>query len=136
MISTTLTGLFITAISIAVLHAALPNHWMMIVLIARAHRWSKNKTRCITAIAGLCHVISTTILGFLVAWIGWKLSEVVGGIVTPLAAIILVIRGFVYITFYFRHISHSHGEMDEIPANDKSAILTVLALLTDRKSVV
>ncbi len=68
-------GLAYTGFIIAFLHAALPTHWLPFVLVARARGWNRTKTIGVTMLAGLGHVLLTSMLGFLIAWLGLAIDE-------------------------------------------------------------
>jgi ABC-type nickel/cobalt efflux system permease component RcnA len=63
---------------VAFLHAAIPTHWLPFVLVARARQWGRAKTLAVTVGAGLGHVALTTVLGAIVAWLGFQIGDQVG----------------------------------------------------------
>jgi sulfite exporter TauE/SafE len=65
-----LNALLLGAISIAVVHALIPSHWLAFALVGRAQRWSKARTLEITALAGAGHILTTVALGALVSAAG------------------------------------------------------------------
>ena len=65
----------LTGFGIAFFHAAIPTHWLPFVITARAQRWNRNKTICVTALAGTGHVLFTAFLGVLIAWFGIALHD-------------------------------------------------------------
>lgn len=75
MNTTVLATLAATGFSVAFLHAALPTHWLPFVLVARARGWRERKTMSVAMIAALGHVIITSLLGLLIAWLGVTLDE-------------------------------------------------------------
>ena len=84
----------------------------------------------VVGLAGLGHVASTTVVGILIAWVGWKVSEVVEGIVGPIAAGILILLGMLYIALHFKELGHSHPHGHPAELSDKGAILSLIAILT------
>jgi nickel/cobalt exporter len=67
-----------TGFTVAFLHAAIPTHWLPFVLVARARGWSAGRTMGIVALAGLGHVLLTSLLGLAIARLGSALVDTVG----------------------------------------------------------
>lgn len=100
----------LTGFGIAFFHAAIPTHWLPFVITARAQRWNRNKTLCVTALAGTGHVLCTAVLGVLVAWFGIALHKRIGGLFPWIAGGALLSFGLFYV---YRQLSgsgcgHSH----------------------------
>jgi ABC-type nickel/cobalt efflux system permease component RcnA len=91
--------------TVAFFHAALPTHWLPFVVTARAQRWDKTKTLSITAFAGLGHILITTLLGVLVAWLGMNVDRLTGSIFPLLGGGLLALVGVFYI---YRGASGGH----------------------------
>jgi hypothetical protein len=110
MNETVFTTIALTGFSIAFFHAAIPTHWLPFVITARAQRWNRNKTICVTALAGTGHVLCTAFLGFLIAWFGIALHDKIGGWFPWIAGGALLLFGLFYV---YRQLSgagcgHSH----------------------------
>lgn len=93
MQSPELTTIAAIGFTVAFLHAAIPTHWLPFVLVARARGWGRDKTLAVTAVAGLGHVALTSAIGLLIAWLGFRLEEMVewfprlaGGLLLGIAA--------------------------------------------------
>jgi len=69
--------LFITAtgFAVALLHAAIPTHWLPFVMVGRARGWTQRQVLFAVALAGGGHILTTTLLGTGLAWFGFGLSE-------------------------------------------------------------
>ncbi len=91
-----LTTLAATGFSVAFFHAAIPTHWLPFVLVARARGWSRGKTFAVVSFAGLGHVALTTLLGLLIAWLGFQLDAHIGEIFPRVAGAILLGIGLFY----------------------------------------
>lgn len=143
----------ITGFTVAFLHAAIPTHWLPFVLTGRVQRWGRGKTLLITAFCGSGHVFITALLGFLVVWLGYKLSDHVGAWFPRIAGGALLVFGLYYL---WRQVTgrghcHSHGpghghahDLDPDHAgefheelkpagpakSDRTAILSLLVMLT------
>ena len=143
----------ITGFTVAFLHAAIPTHWLPFVLTGRVQRWSRAKTLLITVGCGSGHVLITALLGFLVAWLGYALSDQIGVWFPRIAGGALLLFGLYYVwrqlTGRGHHHSHGHdhdhhhhddategGEFhaELKPAgpakSDRAAILSLLVMLT------
>ncbi len=75
MPSPVLTTLAATGFAVAFFHAAIPTHWLPFVLVGRERGWSRGRTIAVAALAGLCHVALTSLLGLAIAWFGFQLEE-------------------------------------------------------------
>jgi len=75
MQSTVLTTVAATGFTVAFLHAAIPTHWLPFVLVARARSWSRGKALAVMALAGVGHVLLTSLLGLVIAFFGFELDE-------------------------------------------------------------
>lgn len=69
--NTLLTG----SLTLSLLHALIPSHWLPFVTIGKTERWSQKQLLTVTAVAGLAHTISTTLLGILVSLAGLQLAQ-------------------------------------------------------------
>lgn len=124
------TSLLLSTLLIAGLHALMPTHWLPFILVGRAQRWSRRKTVAITALAGSGHVISTTLLGLLVAGIGLGVLKVAESVAVPVASGLLISLGIGYLALHFKRSGHSHHQQKRVNISDRSAVLSLLAILT------
>ena len=81
----------------ALLHAALPTHWLPFVLVGRAQGWSGRKTLAVTALAGGGHIVATVALAVLLMGAGLALGERVGPVLQLVAGVVLIAFGLVYL---------------------------------------
>ena len=91
---------------LAVLHAALgPDHYLPFVMLARARRWSLQRTLVVTGACGLGHVMSSLLLGGLGLALGVSVGtlEQIEGQRGELAAWALIALGFAYALWGIRH---------------------------------
>lgn len=135
-----------TGFTVAFLHAAIPTHWLPFVLAGRGQGWSRRRTLAVTALAGLGHVLFTTLLGIVVVWLGIELSGLIGTVFPYVAGGALIAFGLFYV---FRphghghhHHDHHHGSdhahhHDDHPGDapvryqsDRAAVASLFALLT------
>ena len=107
---TTVDGVSASALAgvalVAMLHAALgPDHYLPFVMLARARRWSLQRTLVVTGACGLGHVMSSLLLGGLGLALGSAVGtlEQIEGQRGELAAWALVAFGFAYALLGVRH---------------------------------
>lgn len=81
----------------ALLHAALPTHWLPFVLVARAQGWSAARLSFVTGLAALAHIASTALVGLLIVGAGLALESWVQGLAPRLAAACLAVFGLYYL---------------------------------------
>jgi len=93
MISPHFLGLIVTGFTIALLHAAIPTHWLPFVMVGRARGWSTRQVLRATVLAGGGHVATTTLLGVGLAWFGVEINEQIEDVFRWLVAGFLVAIG-------------------------------------------
>jgi len=60
---------------LSLVHAAIPNHWLPLVILGRSQRWTPWETYRVAGLAGLAHSLSTISLGIVVGHIGVRLAN-------------------------------------------------------------
>ena len=125
-----LSSLVVGALSISILHAILPSHWLTFVLVGSAQRWSKSKILRIVFFAGSGHVLMTSILGLITASIAKGILPYLSHLETYVTSGILIILGLIYIFLGVIHKSnHSHslkkGSSDKATATSLFLMLTL-----------
>lgn len=122
-----LTTLAATGFTVAFLHAALPTHWLPFVLVARARGWRERKTMGVALAAGLGHVALTSLLGLVVALLGFALDEHFGQIFKWVAGGLLLAVGLYFAVQQFRgaglrhhHVPGSHHHASEQCGKEES----------------
>lgn len=70
-----LVPILLTGFGVALLHSAIPTHWLPFVLAARAQKWTLVKTLTITLLGSFAHAIFTAGLGLIVLSFGTSLFE-------------------------------------------------------------
>ena len=87
------------------MHTLLPSHWLCIVLVARAHKWSLRRTQAVAMSTGGAHVALTAILGAGALRLNAETLHEWG---TYIAAGVLAVLGLLYIVLHFVHAGHHH----------------------------
>jgi nickel/cobalt exporter len=104
--------LLLASLSISLLHAAIPNHWLPIVAIGKRSGWTAGKTVRITVLAGSAHALSTILIGLALSLIGWRMTAWVEVFSQVAAPALLIGLGLVFIwRHYFHRHFHLHGEI-------------------------
>lgn len=122
--------IIIGSIIISTLHVIIPNHWIPIVVIAKAEKWTWHQTFFATVFSGFAHTSSTIFLGTMVGFTGYKLSERYSFISHQLAPVILIVLGVIFVMLDRRkghHHSHNDNDLD-VKNKSYRAILFSLSL--------
>jgi len=129
----------ITGLTVSILHAALPTHWLPFVLASRTQKWTYQKTFSILLIAGSGHIVTTTAIGAGVIWFGIKFHDFFSNGLYWVIVGLVALTGLYNLIQHFRGSQHSHCDHAH-PHNhnqdyrkvskDGWAILSLLSLLT------
>jgi len=91
-----------TAASLGFIHTVIgPDHYLPFVVISRARRWSLRKTLFISFLAGLGHILSSVVLGFLGLALGVAVARLEGveSLRGGIAAWLLIGFGLAYLVW-------------------------------------
>ena len=125
---------------VALLHTALPTHWLPFVLAARGRGWQLPQTLAVSAVAGLAHVLSTAVIGVLLTGVGQLAHARLGDLFDRIAGTALMaIGGWMILQTVRHHLGlprWGHGHMDHGLArrpqdmiSDRGAIAGLVLLL-------
>ncbi|MEP6645737.1 MAG: hypothetical protein ABJC12_01500 [Saprospiraceae bacterium] len=117
--------LFLSVLSISILHALLPNHWLPVVAISRQLGWTGQKTAGVTMLAAFAHSLSTVIIGILLALGGMTLDHLLPYF-RLIAAGILILLG---IMFVWRHQHHMHFHLRELKVEAHPKMIYIIGSL-------
>lgn len=124
----TTISLIVATFFIALTHAIMPNHWMPFALIGKGQKWSLTKTVFVTAIAGLGHSIATSILGSIIAILGFHITKYAETIAEPLSGSILILIGIIFILIgRLRSNPHNHNHSK---FSDKAIVISLFLMLS------
>lgn len=116
------------SLTLSVLHALIPNHWLPVLAIAKKENWSIKKTTEVTFIAGLSHALSTVLIGFIIGVAGIQLAAKMEYFTTYVAPSVLIALG---VFFIYQHHTHNHFHLHhhkEIVSDKKVIFSLVVAM--------
>ena len=122
-----LWNLLIGSVLLGSVHAAIPNHWLPVVLIGRAEGWSQRETLGVVALSGFFHTLSTVVLGIVIGAIGVEVSERLEAQTRLIASLLLVFMGLIYFAMHDANSAHEHVPKGLV-GRSKAAIITTLSV--------
>ncbi|MBK9337042.1 MAG: hypothetical protein IPM98_10830 [Lewinellaceae bacterium] len=102
-----MSALLIGSLLLSIFHALIPSHWLPVLAIARQEGWSARQTLGITFLTGLAHVLSTVLVGLLLALLGGVLAHGMDAFTHWVAPVLLSTLGVFYLYQHYRH-HHFH----------------------------
>ena len=96
------------AVSTALFHTLIPDHWLPFVLIGNARRWSVAVTLVVSGFAALVHVVLSIALGFGALGLGLTAGLAFGGTLERASSLLLVVFGAAYAAWALRKGGHFH----------------------------
>lgn len=127
-----LWNLLIGSILLGSVHAAIPNHWLPVVLIGRAEGWSERETLGVVALSGFFHTLSTVVLGIVIGAIGMEVSERLEAQTRLIASLLLVFMGLIYFAMHDANAGspdRPHGHIPRgLSGRSKATIITTLSV--------
>ncbi len=124
-----MTQILLGSLALSLIHAAIPNHWLPLVAVSKAQRWSHAESLVITAVTGAAHAASTIIIGLGVGLLGYQLAA---DSVLPwlLPALVLIGLGAVYLVLDYRG-RHSHEHIPEnVAAGGQAPTVSIVLSLS------
>jgi nickel/cobalt exporter len=123
-----ISQLIIGTLTISILHALIPSHWIPILAFEKKFSWTKEQTLRITIISALAHALSTVLLGIAIGLLSFKVSKEYENISTIISSVILIVLGLVFIIRHHKHNHfhlHNEGELQQLSSKK---IITVLVM--------
>jgi sulfite exporter TauE/SafE len=104
--------LALSSCATAIIHALIPDHWLPFALLARAGKWSDQRTLGLVALTGAIHVAVSIALGLLLAAAGEsgarRLASALGASLDTLAGGLMVLFGIGYGLWAHRREARAH----------------------------
>jgi nickel/cobalt exporter len=127
---TGLSQIIIGAFLLSLVHASIPNHWIPLVVLSKSERWKDRFTLGVTAIAAFAHTLSTIVIGIIIGFLGYRLTDSYSFIIEKIAPGILILLGIIYLALSIRHNQHHHHhDIDLNEAKKKTTVAIILALI-------
>lgn len=120
-----MTEILSGALLLSLWHALLPNHWLPILAVGRARRWSLDRATRVTFLAGLAHAGGTVLLGIGLAVLGRGLAGFLDEAMHWAAPVLLIGAG---LFFTIRHYYHHHSHMAHTDDQAGRGVVLTLAL--------
>ena len=109
MHSTSIILLLVAAAAVAIVHSILPDHWVPLAVIARTQRWSITHVVRVTLLTSLGHVVTSFILGGVIALIGLQFQKEIDTQQGHVVGGVLVLTGLIFLIWgMFGHGAHNH----------------------------
>lgn len=127
--------IFIGSFLLSIGHALIPSHWLPIIAISKAEKWNEKETLKVTTFIGMAHTSSTVIIGILVGFIGYKLSESYYFITKIIAPLVLIALSLIYFYLEYNHNKiqsshkHHHIDVEKIIQKKKSKKSIIISLM-------
>jgi len=109
-----------TAATLGLMHTVIgPDHYLPFIVIGRARKWTLRKTLVVSFLAGLGHILSSVVLGFVGIALGIAVAKLEGveSARGELAAWLLIGFGFAYFLWGMRRAgrgkAHTHPHLHE-----------------------
>ena len=99
-------------LAVGVLHTLVPDHWAPLAALARRHGWSPIRAALAAAGAGLGHVTSTLLLGFVVWAIGAVAATRYAHLVDVFSALALICFGAWFAVSGWREVHRGHERFE------------------------
>lgn len=99
--------ILLTVVFLSVLHGLVPSHWVPVMGMRNQYGWSLEKTIKIVSVISVAHILSTVLIGVIVAVIG----HYAAGVLLPVVSIKIfssVVLFLLGIYFIYRHAYHHH----------------------------
>ncbi|HEV7350826.1 hypothetical protein [Telluribacter sp.] len=118
-----MTHLVLGSLLLSLLHAAIPNHWLPLVLIGKSEGWEKSETMLVAGVAALAHTASTIGLGIIIGLIGVEISDQLHLFPTIVAPLVLIFMGLIYFGMDMGHSHHAPISEKEVAKKSKRSIV-------------
>ncbi len=118
MHATSIPLLLIAAGTVGFLHSILPDHWVPLAVIARTQRWSIFHTARISLLASVGHVLTSIILGGIIALVGLQFRSAFETQQGHIVGVVLILTGIGFLIWGLtghghHHHDHEHGHSHE-----------------------
>ncbi|RCK72205.1 MAG: hypothetical protein IGBAC_0551 [Ignavibacteriae bacterium] len=122
--------LIVSTITIGIVHALAPDHWLPFVMIGKAQKWTKPRLTFVTFVAGIGHVGSSIILGTLGILAGITSIKLQGIEATraEIGVYLLIGFGVAYALWGLKHAKHHHSHIPDLSQKKVVTVWTLFAV--------
>ena len=116
-------ALLLGTLTISLLHALIPSHWLSFALVGKARKWSVGRTLQLTLWAGAGHVAVTILLGLLVSIAGkslWHLDKIPERTEHLVTSTLLILLGLWFIRQQRQGVGCAHDHHHDYSHTDVS----------------
>lgn len=110
----------IGAATVGIIHSILPDHWVPLAVVARTQHWSLARLARVTTLAAGGHVLTSVVLGGVVALIGLQFQKEIETQQGHIVGGVLVITGVGFLIWGLTGHGHAHEHGAE-PAVDQQS---------------
>jgi hypothetical protein len=100
--------LVLGAATVGIIHSILPDHWVPLAVVARTRHWSLARLARVTTLAAAGHVLTSVVLGGVVALIGLQFQKQVETQQGHIVGGVLVITGVGFLIWGLTGHGHAH----------------------------
>ena len=112
--------LIIGAATVGIVHSILPDHWVPLAVVARTQHWSLARLARVTTLAAGGHVLTSVVLGGVVALIGLQFQKQVETQQGHIVGGVLVITGIGFLIWGLTGHGHAHEHGPSQEVDDQS----------------
>lgn len=102
MISPVFLSFAAAGFGVALVHVAIPTHWLPFVLVGRAQGWRLRRVLAAAAAAAVGHILTTSVVGVLILMAGRFMEQWIQGVLHYAAAALLLGFGLFYLARAFQ----------------------------------
>lgn len=116
MISPLFLSFAVAGFGVALVHVAIPTHWLPFVLVGRAQGWTLSRVMTAAVTAAVGHIATTSIAGVLILLAGRFMEQWIQGVLHYAAAALLLGFGLFYLARAFQRRVALAGVIDQTAA--------------------
>ena len=121
--------IILSSFVLSVIHGSIPNHWLPLIAVGHAQKWKTRKVLSGMLIIGSAHVFSTILIGIIIGWFGYKITEHYEWVTRIVAPMVLITLGLIYMIIHFLGKNHHHSHAGNLSSKSSdTSILLSLAI--------
>lgn len=122
--------ILVTVIFLSVLHGLIPSHWAPLMIMKKQYKWSVTYTTKWALLINMAHIMSTVLIGVIVAYFGDILKVVTNAYVIKIisSGVLGILGGYFIYRHYYHHHFHIHLEENMLQQKDIRTQMRLLIL--------